>query len=353
MLPHSSARHPEPHLSDPAVHLSGLSKRYAKRRGWMELLRHPGRGTTITALAGIDLQVGRGEFFGILGPNGAGKTTLFKILATLILPDEGEAEILGHDVTTAPREVRRMLAPVVADERSLFWRLSGRENLNLFGRLHGLAGPVAKREIQELLHTVDLEEVADRMVGQYSTGLRQRLLIARALLASPEILLLDEPTRSLDPISARNLRRFLRDELSRRRGCTVLLATHNAEEAFELCDRVGILDRGRLLEVGSTDDLVARYGDERYRVRAKGIDPAVVESLEEWNVVDDVQCLSTDSAGWADLLLKVHGGDDAAAQILSRLSFGGASISRFEKVSLSLAELIERVSRCGDGEEVR
>jgi ABC-2 type transport system ATP-binding protein len=318
----------------------------------MELLRRPGRGEPITALAGIDLQVERGEFFGILGPNGAGKTTLFKILATLVLPDDGEAEVLGHDVTTAPHRVGRILAPVIADERSLFWRLSGRENLRLFGRLYGLPGSEAERRIEELLHTVDLEEAADRMVGQYSTGLRQRLLIARALLAEPEVLLLDEPTRSLDPISARNLRRFLRDELSRKRGCTVLLATHSADEAFDLCDRIGILDRGRLLDVGRTDDLVARYGDDRYRIRAMGVDPGVLEALEEKGNIADVRCVSPDGADWTELVLSVRGGDEAAARILSMLSFGGASISRFEKVALSLAELIERVSGHANGEAV-
>ena len=293
-----------------------------------------------------------GSSSGILGPNGAGKTTLFKILATLVLPDDGEAEVLGHDVTTAPHRVGRMLAPVIADERSLFWRLSGRENLRLFGRLHGLTSSEAKRRIEELLHTVDLEEVADRMVGQYSTGLRQRLLIARALLAEPGVLLLDEPTRSLDPISARNLRRFLRDELSRKRGCTVLLATHSADEALGLCDRIGILDRGRLLDVGRTDDLVARYGDDRYRIRAMGVDPAVLEALEEKGNIADVRCVSPDGADWTDMVLTVRGGDEAAARILSMLSFGGASISRFEKVALSLAELIERVSGHADGEAI-
>jgi ABC-2 type transport system ATP-binding protein len=171
-----------------------------------------------------------------------------------------------------------LIAPVLANERSLYWRLSAYENLRLYAVLQGVAAPQVDAEIARVLAATGLSDAPPAMVGTFSSGMRQRLLIARALLGRPRVLLLDEPTRSLDPISARDFRRFLRESVVRAEGCTVLLATHDADDAWELCDRVAVLHRGRLLAVDETTRLRARFGgpqhslivnsEERERARA-------------------------------------------------------------------------------------
>src|SRR5690606_27038464 len=152
--------------------------------------------------------------------------------ATLVTPDHGTVRVEGLDVVRDAAAVRRALVPVVADERSLRWRLNAYENLRLYAVLYRVPAARLRSRIQEVLEVVGLEATGHKMVGQFSSGMRQRLLVARALLSSPRVLLLDEPTRGLDPLSARALRAFLKDDLCRRQGRTVLLATHNAEEAF-------------------------------------------------------------------------------------------------------------------------
>src|SRR5262245_8535234 len=222
----------------PVVRVAGLTKAFTKRRGLREMLRSPRARERATAVESVSCEIAPGEFFGLLGPNGAGKTTLFKMLATVLLPDAGTATIDGHDVVRDSAAVRRVLTPAVGDERSLQWRLSARENLELFAALLEVPRREQRSRIDGLLAEVGLADTGAKLVGAFSSGMRQRLLIARALLARPKVLLLDEPTRSLDPISARAFRTFLRDEIAGRRNCAVLLATHNAEEAFDLCDRV-------------------------------------------------------------------------------------------------------------------
>ncbi|MEO7967052.1 MAG: ABC transporter ATP-binding protein, partial [Gemmatimonadaceae bacterium] len=204
-----------------SVVASNLTKRFPARRGWMEAIFHPFTSTYVTSVQDVSFHVNRGEFFGLLGPNGAGKTTLLKMLATLITPDEGSAEVEGIDVEENPSATRRLVAPVIANERSLYWRLSARENLELFAHLWNVPREQLAARVDDVLRIVDLTSTGSKMVGQFSSGMMQRLLIARALLAEPRVLLLDEPTRSLDPISAREFRRFLREELAVRRQCAV------------------------------------------------------------------------------------------------------------------------------------
>jgi len=325
------------------VRIDGVTKRYQVRRGWRETLRHPRSGRTTLALDHVSLEIGRGEFFGLLGPNGAGKTTLFKVLATLIEPEMGTAFVEGHDVRLEPGEVRRALTPVIADERSLNWRLTARENLELFAVLLDVPRAECRERIDRVLADVGLLDVGEKMVGAFSSGMRQRLLIARALLSRPRVLLLDEPTRSLDPVSARTFRAFLREEIVGRHGCTVLLATHNADEAFELCDRVAVLDRGRVLACGAARALAQSYGDERHRVWTRTPAHPAFDALVKSGLVDRLHRLPDEEDGWGCLELVVHGGLAESAAALRALSTAGVSVARFERVPLSLADLIERV----------
>jgi ABC-2 type transport system ATP-binding protein len=297
----------------------------------------------VRALTDVSCEVRPGEFFGLLGENGAGKTTLFKILATLVIPDAGSATVSGHDVLLAPARVREVLAPVIADERSLNWRLSGRENMRLFASLHGLRGAGALRRIDELLALVNLVDSADRLVSGFSSGMKQRLLVARTLLARPSVLLLDEPTRSLDPISARSFRRFLREDVALAQGCTVLLATHNAEEAFELCDRVGVLHKGRLVATGQTSELAREVGEDRFAFWIRPVDQPTIDGLAASGVIRDAKTSAAEEEGWTRLECDLRDGLDGAAEAIAVFARAGVSVSRCEPVKLSLADLLERV----------
>jgi len=242
---------------NPIIKVRSLTKQFHIQRGWKDTLLHPWARDTRVVLDDINLDVRPGEFFGLLGQNGAGKTTLFKILATLIRSDSGSASVGGFDLAEDPAEVRKLLVPVIPNERSLYWRLSADENLRLYATLYGLSQLEAKKRIGEVLEIVGLEDVGAKQVGLFSSGMKHRLLIGRALLGRPGILLLDEPTRSLDPLSAREFRSFLLRQIGEAQQTTVLLATHDHEEVTELCDRVAVLDQGRLVAVGETEALLA------------------------------------------------------------------------------------------------
>jgi len=334
-----------------SVTVRDLTKRFPIRRGWLRALLHPFSTDLVTSVDSVSFEVHRGEFFGLLGPNGAGKTTLLKMLATLITPDAGSAEVEGIDVAGDPAQARRLVAPVIASERSLYWRLSARENLELFAHLWNVPRPLVASRVEEVLEVVDLRHTGDKMVGQFSSGMMQRLLIARALLAEPRVLLLDEPTRSLDPISARAFRRFLRDELAVRRQCAVVIATHSAEEAFDLCDRVAVLDRGRLLSVGVAAELARDLAGDRYVVWTTQPRHPALQSLAvaaDRGEAAPVALRVMD--GWTPVEIQLFGGPDEAAGILQRLVAQGVPVAALERVPVSLASLIESVVRRDDSE---
>ena len=331
-------------MAQPLIRVEGLVKSFPVPRSWAATLRHPLRGARVEVLRGVSLEVRRGEFFGLLGPNGAGKTTLFKILATLVQPESGSVEIAGIDAVRDPGAVRRVLTPVIADERSLNWRLTGAENLRLFAALYGV--PTRDREgaANRLLDTIGLTEAAHRMVGTYSSGMKQRLLIARALLSRPSVLLLDEPTRSLDPVSARDFRRFLREEIAGRQGCTVMLATHDADEALELCDRLAVLHRGRLVAQGTARELAGIAGEHRYRLSVpRAQEGRALQILASHGLTTFAPLPVTDEAGWVSLAGDLPGGMPASAEVMQSLVAGGVSVGELAQVPLPLADLIERL----------
>jgi len=240
--------------SHPIIVVSRLTKIFHPLQLRLWSLRPVRRQPPVCALREIDLTVRPGEILGLLGTNGAGKTTLLKILATPILPTAGRVTVDGHDVTRDASSVKAMIGLVAGDERSFYWRLTGRQNLEFFAAFQGLSRDAARGRIGELAERLGLEAL-DRRFGVYSTGMRHRLAIARALLHHPRILLFDEPTRSLDPLAAGALRRLIRETLVRELGCTVVLATHNLEEAEELAGRIAVLHQGRLLGCGTVGEL--------------------------------------------------------------------------------------------------
>ena len=204
------------------------------------------RFRSVQALAGVSFDVERGEIVSLLGPNGAGKSTLLRILGTTILPDTGTVTVAGHDVLQDAAGARRSLGVMIGDERSHYWRLSGRRNLAFFAALAGMSRREAVARTQQLLEEVRLAEAADRRVGEYSSGMRARLALARAMLADPPLLLLDEPTRNLDPLSASHFRRST-SRLARENRAGILFATHNLHEAVAISTRILVLSAGRIV----------------------------------------------------------------------------------------------------------
>lgn len=199
------------------------------------------------ALQEVNLEIRPGELFGLLGPNGAGKTTLIKILTTLLLPTSGRAWVAGYDVVTQPEAIRRRINMVAGGESCGYGLLTVRENLWMFSQFYGLDHRTARRRIEALLECFEMRDRGDSKMSDLSTGLRQKVNIIRGFLTDPEILFLDEPTLGLDVNAARQIRAFIRSWIEERPGRTILLTTHYMQEADELCDRVAIIDRGRIL----------------------------------------------------------------------------------------------------------
>jgi ABC transporter DrrB family efflux protein len=230
-------------LAQPAVRVEGVVKRF---------------GST-TALAGVDLVVPVGMVFGLLGPNGAGKTTLVRILATLLEPDGGRAELLGRDVVEDPASARELLA-LTGQFAAVDELLTGRENLEMFGRLFRLSRPEASRRAQELLGRFELADAADRTAKTYSGGMRRRLDLASSLLTQPQVLFLDEPTTGLDPRSRSEIWQIVRN--LRSEGTTILLTTQYLEEADQLADEIAVIDHGRVIAEGTGNELKDRVGGQ-------------------------------------------------------------------------------------------
>lgn len=199
---------------------------------------------TITAIQDINLSIGYGDIFGLMGPNGAGKTTLFKILSTLILPTSGEAFVADNNIKEADK-VKGSIGFISSDERSFYWRLSGRENLKFFAALYNLSPSEIKQRIDWAAETIGINEFIDRRFDSYSTGMKQKMSIARSLICKPRVLFVDEPTKGLDPMSASHIVEILK-KLSDE-GITLFIITHNTEEAKELCQKVAVMNNGRIL----------------------------------------------------------------------------------------------------------
>lgn len=214
--------------------------------GWRALLL-PFSKLTLRALSGVSFSVASGEVLALIGANGAGKSTLLRILATLLLPSQGRAEVAGFDVERDPARVRYQLGYHTGSDAGFYGRLSARENLEFFAALNNLARPEASRRITRIADLLRLGTALNRQVRTLSTGTVHRLGLARALVHAPAVLLLDEPTRSLDPLAAAEFRRFLKEEVVRQHGTTLLFASHTLAEVEQLADRIAVLDEGCLL----------------------------------------------------------------------------------------------------------
>jgi ABC-2 type transport system ATP-binding protein len=327
----------------PAIETHDLTKRFRPIRPLRGMLLGRAPEPDRVAVDGVSLTIGRGEVFGLLGQNGAGKTTLVRMLTTLLLPSSGSAFVDGLDVTRDAREVRSRIGLINGDERSFYWRLTGRQNLEFFAALRRLDNAATAEAIDRLAGRLGMTNHLDRPFGRLSTGQRQALAIVRGLLDAPAIVFMDEPTRSLDPISAERLRRFVAEVIVGELGRTVVLATHSMVEAEELCSRLAFLQDGRIAALGTVDELRRAIG---YGTRC---------DLRLRDAPDEVAAIVGDIAGVTGVkheVLEAPTGDgatvavhltmtsrDALPEILRVLVRADAAVLGCETSELSLEEI--------------
>jgi len=311
-----------------------------KKVGYRNLF--PWKRQSISALKGISFEVKKGELFGILGPNGAGKTSLIKILSTLVLPDSGTALINGYDIYHHEKKIKKYIGYITSEERSFFWRLTGNQNLNFFGTLYNLSSEETKKRISYLVDLLDLKEEIDMPFMGYSSGIKQRLSIARGLLRNPEILLMDEPTRSLDPLAKLRLQQFIKENLVVEQKKTVFLATHDLLEAEYLCDRLAILSQGKIVAIGEVGAIKKSLGKKKkVLLRLKTHRKNVFDKLLKINGVYGIN-ISSCLNGITTLEVELSS-EDVIPSVLTHLVHKKISILSCTPKEPSLKEVLEQV----------
>ena len=270
-------------MTRPIIQIKGLSKTFVskERKGGV----FKGKKKKVHALKEIDLEVMEGEIFGLLGPNGAGKTTLIKCITTLLIPSSGNARINGFNLFKESNMIRASMGAMLMGERGLYWKLTGRENLDYFGALYHVPKDVRTKKINDLVKLLKLEEFIDRTVETYSSGQKMILAFAKALINEAPILILDEPTVTMDVHAAKELREIVKDLNAK--GHTILYTTHIMQEADELCDRVAIIDKGKIMAIGTPAELKEMIEQEDI-VAIEGILPKkAIEALRQIPGVKD------------------------------------------------------------------
>ncbi|HLE47855.1 MAG TPA: ATP-binding cassette domain-containing protein [Candidatus Thermoplasmatota archaeon] len=280
-----------------------------------QLVKHYG---DVKAVDGVDLNVERGELYGFLGPNGAGKTTTISILSTMLKPTSGEARVAGLDVLTQSYAVRKRIG-IVFQDPSLDEELTGRENMVFHARLYKVPRAERDRRIDDLLAMVDLRDRQNSRVKEYSGGMRRRLELARGLLHNPEVLFLDEPTLGLDPQTRNHIWDYIR-RLNKERGVTMMLTTHYMEEADMLCNRIGIIDKGRIVAEGTPAELKAQLGGDLVYVEVEGANGKVPDAIKALPFVRSA--IATTSG----VQLEVQNGESAIPKILDAVRGSGGVV---------------------------
>jgi ABC-2 type transport system ATP-binding protein len=242
---------------------------------------------TLKAVDRLTLEVPRGTVFGFLGPNGSGKTTTIRLLLGLLDPDQGSAKVLGFDTRTRAGEIRTRCGALL-EHHGLYERLSAADNLEYYGRIWHMSKEDREKRIRELLEPLDLYKRRDEAIGRWSRGMKQKLAVARTLMHRPELIFLDEPTAGLDPVASSALREDL-SRLVAREGVTIFLTTHNLVEAEKLCSRVGVINHGQLLAIGSPAELRSRTSAPRLYVTGNGISLQVLEGIRSSPLVKKAQ----------------------------------------------------------------
>lgn len=242
------------------IKLDNVSMQYPKPRRYKDYLLRPfAKPEYHTALHPLSSEIPGGDRLALLGANGAGKTTLLKLIGGLLYPTQGKVSLGGVDTMVQNQLARKSVGFVLNEERSFYWRLTGRQNLKFFGALDNLSGDPLQAKIEELLEIVGMTKFADSPFANYSSGMKQRLAIARGLLSDPGILILDEPTRTLDPIAAEEIKNLILEKIHGHSNRSLLIATHRLDEALSLCNRVFIMSGGKVLLDKRMDQILAEY----------------------------------------------------------------------------------------------
>ncbi|MGE0600107.1 MAG: ABC transporter ATP-binding protein [Dehalococcoidia bacterium] len=333
-------------MPEPMIEVRDVHKKF--RRPSIRMLLRSNSISAHTVLRGVDLSVSEGDFVALLGANGAGKTTMLKSIATLLLPDSGTISVLGRDVTKEPGRVRREVGYVLADDRSFHWRLTASENLDFFARLEGISPAEGRTRVAFLLERLDLQSSAARPFGEFSTGMKQRLAVARALLKRPRVLLMDEPTRSIDPAHAADIWRLVREEVDGVKGCLVLV-THQIQEALSLCTRVAILADGQIV-LDTTASSMERFATDLdgFTISVRGLRQGGIERLRMVQGVRDVQ-IASQTAG--EQVLEVTtgvGGELPLGGFIQEVTGLGATICSLQRAT-PLQGVVERLLSQSNG----
>lgn len=316
-----------------AVEISNLKRTFKTKK-------EKGIGKTeIMALDGADLKVKEGELFGLLGPNGAGKTTLVKILATLLLPSSGKVHVAGYDVDKDPQRIRSHISMVSGGETSGYGLLTVKENIWMFSQFYGVPSKVANQRMDELLKVVGMEEKRNAKVRTLSTGQRQKMNLVRGLVTDPQILFLDEPTLGLDVNAARIIREYIRKWVDEKEKRTVLLTTHYMYEADELCDRIAIIDRGKIIACDTPEGL-RRYVDEEAVMNMKVtlLPDSVVSKIQKIEGVRDMSTRHDAQLGISSLKI-ILDDEIAISQIMDTVVKAGSSIQSLKKTEPTLEDV--------------
>ena len=308
----------------------------------------------LVALENVDLQVQRGELFGLLGPNGAGKTTLIKILTTLLAPTSGRALVSGIDVAQEPHKVRPRINMVSGGESSGYGLLTVRENLWMFSQFYGIPTKVANQRIQQLLEIVGLQDRANAKSSDLSTGLRQKMNIVRGFMTDPDVLFLDEPTLGLDVGASREVRRFVRGWVDDNPERTLLLTTHYMVEADELCDRVAIINQGRVLACDTPANLKHKLQKEAiFRLQVSPLNGLGIEAFQSLPGVNQVTHSPQDGSALLQFILAE---EQVLAAVVSTLAAKDIRILNLQKSEPTLEDVfvhlvgqsMEEVERSGE-----
>lgn len=291
----------------------------------------------LLALDDVSIQINHGELFGLLGPNGAGKTTLIKILTTLLAPSSGTALVAGYDVIKEPEKVRPRINMVSGGESSGYGLLTVRENLWMFAQFYGISSPVANQRIKELLEIVGLSDRINSKSSDLSTGLRQKMNVVRGFLTDPNVLFLDEPTLGLDVGASREIRRFIRKWVDDDQTRTLLLTTHYMVEADELCDRVAIINQGRVLACDTPATLKHRLqGEAIFRIEVSPLNGANIHDFETIPGVHKVTHRAHDGFSSMELILAQ---DDVISAVVNTMTAGNIHIQNLQKREPTLEDV--------------
>ena len=328
--------------TEPMLVVEHVDKSFPAVFGSRALFKYRGNAPRRQVLFDVSLTVGRGELFGLLGPNGAGKTTLLKLLATLTTPDRGRMSIDGVDVMKHPKEASRRVGLCTSEERSFYFRLTARQNLEFFGALVGLYGKRLRRRIDEVVEQVDLVGSLDTRIAAFSSGMRQRITVARTMLADPPILFLDEPTRAVDPVHADDLRRLISRDLVERAGKTVVLATNLLDEAWQICHRVAVVNHGRIVACGPPRELEPVQPLARYRAHLDHVDDDLIARVRAVDGVRDLQLRELPNG--VSVQLDLDRSDRTLSDLVRTLSTNGFLLRAFGPVEPPPVEVFKRVT---------